>query len=420
MKENSHLVLLTNGFPFASGEAFIEDEIHFLASSFQKITIISVSNNFSTKRKVPANCEVVEYRSKQSFLKKANLLLAFIIHFRFIIIEIVKELYYVKNIYKRKINFSIISQNLIFILKAFALNKFIQKRAKPAIIYSYWFNQTALATALYKKENKEVVCVSRAHGGDLYFERTAINYIPFHYFKIESLDELFFISENGRRYFQKLTSCDAEKLSISHLGINVPKEISPYSNFQKKTLVSCSFIYSLKRIDLIISSLAQINFMNIKWIHIGDGPLRSDIEEFAKNKLVKKNIEYQFMGNLSHSDVLKFYSETQVDLFINLSSSEGIPVSIMEAMSFGIPALATDVGGTSELVNHTNGILIKSNESINNISKNIEELLTLNTNNIQSMRKNARATVENRFKADINYSRFTKQLLKLLDSQIRK
>jgi len=49
---------------------------------------------------------------------------------------------------------------------------------------------------------------------------------------------------------------------------------------------------------------------------------------------------------LPHNDVLNYYASNPVDVFINTSSSEGLPVSIMEAMSFGIPVIATNVGGT--------------------------------------------------------------------------
>jgi colanic acid/amylovoran biosynthesis glycosyltransferase len=48
--------------------------------------------------------------------------------------------------------------------------------------------------------------------------------------------------------------------------------------------------------------------------------------------------------------VLRFYDENRVDAFVNLSTSEGLPVSIMEAVAWDIPVVATAVGGTPELV----------------------------------------------------------------------
>ena len=56
--------------------------------------------------------------------------------------------------------------------------------------------------------------------------------------------------------------------------------------------------------------------------------------------------------------LVDWYRRNRVDLFISLSSSEGLPVSMMEAISFGIPILATDVGGVSEIVKRATGRLV--------------------------------------------------------------
>ncbi len=50
-------------------------------------------------------------------------------------------------------------------------------------------------------------------------------------------------------------------------------------------------------------------------------------------------------GGISNAEVFQFYRDNKVDLFVNASTSEGLPVSIMEAISFGIPSIATNVGG---------------------------------------------------------------------------
>lgn len=58
-----------------------------------------------------------------------------------------------------------------------------------------------------------------------------------------------------------------------------------------------------------------------------------------------------------------------------MSDSEGIPVSIMEAMSFGIPVIARNVGGMSEIVNEENGLLLENDDAEDAASK-ISSLLT--------------------------------------------
>ena len=63
-------------------------------------------------------------------------------------------------------------------------------------------------------------------------------------------------------------------------------------------------------------------------------------------------------GHAPHGDVAVYYASHAVDAFINVSASEGLPVSIMETQSFGTPVIPTSVGGTPELVTQQNGWLL--------------------------------------------------------------
>ena len=64
------------------------------------------------------------------------------------------------------------------------------------------------------------------------------------------------------------------------------------------------------------------------------------------------------MGHYPNEELLRYYGSNHVDLFINTSSTEGVPVSIMEAQSFGIPVIATDTGGVKEVVTEGTGSLL--------------------------------------------------------------
>jgi glycosyltransferase involved in cell wall biosynthesis len=66
----------------------------------------------------------------------------------------------------------------------------------------------------------------------------------------------------------------------------------------------------------------------------------------------------KFAGHLDHSTLLNLYATGKVDFVILPSLHEGIPVSLMEAMGYGIPVISTDVGGTSELLCDGAGILV--------------------------------------------------------------
>jgi glycosyltransferase involved in cell wall biosynthesis len=166
--------------------------------------------------------------------------------------------------------------------------------------------------------------------------------------------------------------------SLSRLGVTNQKFITQSSNDGIFRIVSCSYLVSVKRIDLLIEGLAELGEKNknkkFEWIHIGDGPLRSDLERLAHFRL-PRNVKYSFYGFLPQGGVISYYQNHNVDVFVNVSSSEGTPVSIMEAQSCCIPVIATAVGGNSEIVTNENGLLLSKNPSPTEIANTIYKLL---------------------------------------------
>ena len=113
------------------------------------------------------------------------------------------------------------------------------------------------------------------------------------------------------------------------------------------------------------------------------------------------------LGNVQNSEIQKFYSKNNVDIFINFSNSEGIPVSIMEALSYGIPVVATDVGGTSEIVTSSVGALIHSNANTEELSRVIENVIRrFSTNDAQKIHD----IWKNKYSALTNYNTFIRSL----------
>jgi glycosyltransferase involved in cell wall biosynthesis len=78
------------------------------------------------------------------------------------------------------------------------------------------------------------------------------------------------------------------------------------------------------------------------WI-VGDGPLRSKLESMAQEIGLRGSVT--FFGE--QADVAPFFAAA--DLFVLSSVTEGVPVSLLEAMSAGLPAIVTDVGGMAEV-----------------------------------------------------------------------
>lgn len=274
--------------------------------------------------------------------------------------------------------------------------------------YSFWLSRGAYTIAYYKNQNNNLITIktiSRAHGYDLYENRNELNYLPFRKYVNDNLNEIHFISENGRKYFEEKYKFNSlNKYFVSRLGtenkLNLRKIIKEKT---KICIASCSSIIKVKRLDLIIDVLAKLD-IDFYWIHIGTGGLEKQIREYAAKKLKQGN--YQFLGNIDNSKILQTYIDYDVDYFVNMSDSEGVPVSIMEAISLGIPVITRNVGGNSEIVNDECGLLL------NNItSNNINEFFDLRLKNIEEYKKLSIKSLKNwekNYNAKNNYIKFIK------------
>jgi glycosyltransferase involved in cell wall biosynthesis len=196
----------------------------------------------------------------------------------------------------------------------------------------------------------------------------------------------------------------ANKVRLSYLGI--PDSfggILPQKNGDHFTIVSCSDLIPLKRIELLIETL-RCSRLNICWIHVGDGPLRSSLE--AMSRTLPENISVDFKGKRDNAQVLGLYHATFVDLFVSLSETEGLPVSMMEAASFGIPILSCDVNGVPEIVTSQTGILVDKEAKPGVICAVLEKALLHQTFDRESIRR----FCQQKFNADRNFTLFAKQI----------
>ena len=146
------------------------------------------------------------------------------------------------------------------------------------------------------------------------------------------------------------------------------------------------------------------------WHVLGDGP---ELEVLKKKcKELPANISVKFYGNLSPNEVNNFYKTVPVNLFVSLSSSEGLPVSMMEAISFGIPMLCTNVGGCSEICNENTGLLINKEFDFKETAQLILQFKNSHKNTLV-FRKGVKEFWDLNFNAAKNYKMFSSQIGRL-------
>ncbi len=409
-----NLVLLCDNYPISTGEFFIDDEMRVIANRFEKVFVVVKSQQKDDLcRYVPENMIVFSVGDSVSFLDKLKALP-----------KILKPFFYeewrlaVTN-YKLKSSLFLFKLMYMDAVRALKLKKQISKILKEehidalnSVFYSYWHDYKALSLTLMKESNNSLVCVARAHRWDIYFSAHQFPYLPFKKHIIYNLSASYSISGDGKKEFEELLNQDLkEKVFVSRLGkINMRIPLME-SNNTIITFCSCSTLIPVKRVNLIIDLLNMLKITNIKWVHFGDGYMRNELESYAKFKI--PNIDYCFKGIVPNSEILDFYRDNYVDLFINLSESEGIPVSIMEALSAGIPVLATEVGGTPEAVTKEVGFLLPKDFGLDEPVDVIQKYLALPVYKQVKYRECAYHFWRENFEAEKNYGEFVSQILTL-------
>jgi len=422
MARQRHLVILCSNFPYGFGEPFLEVELQYLIARFDRVTICTTDRAPSQTRSefdVPEGVQVLDLTVSLSWTDKVVALLQALTD-----ADIQRETGIIKRAYHSHLNWGKLKTMVVSKLRAMRIKKVLEQEVLPengpVFLYSYWADDAALALTYLKEERPELTVFCRVHGWDLYFERSSYYYLPFRKRLFNGLDAVFPISENGRNYLLSHfdTVIDRGRVYPSRLGIRTVDAL-PRQNrkFRRFRLVSCSNLIPIKRVELIVRALAHVNQLEIDWTHFGDGIESDHVRQLAQNLLAaKENIEFHFPGRVPNWQVLKYYSDHTVDLFITLSRYDGIPVSIMEAMSFGIPALATDVGGVSEIViNGKTGFLLDPEVDPATVAEVIERIANMDTEAYDALRAEAKNIWGTFYSADINYPEFCQKVLSLAE-----
>lgn len=264
------------------------------------------------------------------------------------------------------------------------------------VAYFFWARLASkLVTIL---DNPNVYTAIKFHGYDLYDYRYKSNYIPFQSRQVEKANLLITISSEGKSYLNTKYKGINDKIKINRLG--ACSEGLSLPNVNKFVIATCCRLIPLKRMSLLAKALVNILDIRIDWIVIGDGECMSEIKELCNT--MPSNVNVNFVGRVDSDEVLSKYVNNCIDLFVNVSLFEGIPVSIMEAMSAGIPVLATDVGGVSEMVNNSNGKLLDSKLTPEVLSTEIINFYRLSAEIKQEKRINAYDTYVRDYNAKSN------------------
>ena len=166
--------------------------------------------------------------------------------------------------------------------------------------------------------------------------------------------------------------------------------------FQKKTYESIKLLWvrSFSEIynpSLAIHILKALKNENIDAELCMIGPEKDGSLESTKSLAKSLNVEVEFTGLLSKNDWHK--KAEGFNVFINTTTIDNTPVSVIEAMALGLPVVSTNVGGMPFLIeNNKDGVLVESNKVEAFVSA--IKVLISNVNKTQEMASQARQKVE--------------------------
>lgn len=398
-----YLFMISQNYPYGKGEVYLERELKAFSEYYEKIVLLPMDYaGEANHRTLPANVELSDLLLKRDRFVDKKVFLKNILDIRKVLKtekRHTKAKAYLKANKKEfagQVTMAIKNGNQF--TETFLSDKAI---AQNASFYSVWLDESALMLALLKEWGVIPEFVVRLHGYDLFDNRREGNYMPFQGYVFERVKRIFIVSQAGYDYLAAKGKF-IEKLQVNYSGVYdhginpLPGPGTPF------TLLSVSNMVALKRIDRIMEVLKRIEGP-IRWIHIGDGEERDKLE--ALRQQLPDRIAVEWTGAVPFQQILELYQTTCVHGFIHLSETEGLPMAVVEAQSFGIPAIATDVGGTREIVTEGTGTILPVDFTLEQAVQAINELKKVSPVTME-YRQAIKARWNARFNADQNYRQF--------------
>lgn len=259
------------------------------------------------------------------------------------------------------------------IVSIFKLKKFIEEH-NIDVIHSHTSKGGAYSRLV--KLITKVTVVHTVHGFPFEYDNRLSNRL---YRSIEKIlaklsDYITFVNESDYKYAKK--SYKIKNLELILNGINETMFFNNDSISDSITIGIIARVVKQKGFDEFLNLVDKLqDNKKLEFEVLGDGPEFN----YYKNYAIQNNLRISFLG--FRKDVSKIISNW--DIFVLPSWREGLPISVMEAMSSSLPCVVTNIRGNNELINDgVNGFLVE----VRNYEMLIEKVRILVEN--ENLRKN--------------------------------
>ncbi len=154
-------------------------------------------------------------------------------------------------------------------------------------------------------------------------------------------------------------------------GVDGTRYTSESRNWSHPKLFSVGRIVHQKGLDLGLRALAQLKDLEWEWCIAGDGPQMDALKSLAQELGISERVT--FLGWQSREELTQWYHHS--NLFLFPSRHEGMPNAVLEAMSSGLPVVATRIAGNDELVlDGVTGLLVNA-EDVGSLRDGLSRLI---------------------------------------------
>jgi colanic acid/amylovoran biosynthesis glycosyltransferase len=267
---------------------------------------------------------------------------------------------------------TIFLKNIAILPKALWLSR-TARRWGANHIHAYWAS-TPASVAMAAAESAGVPWSFTAHRHDI-VENNLLQQ------KVSRAAFVRFISKKGLAMAGMLPAELSHKLAVLHIGVQLPSTIAERQQQLPFVVLCPASLILLKGHKHLIEAIRILCARNRTvelWL-AGEGPLRSRLEKQVRHLRLSDRV--RFLGKVPHEDLLALYETGTVaavvvpSLDLGEGNHEGIPVSLVEAMAFGVPVVATRTGGIPELLDCGAGLLVDSG-STTALANALEKLIT--------------------------------------------
>lgn len=332
-------ILITEAFPLGglTEEAFVSPELAALAAEFDHVIVMPLMDRGVMTAVLPPNVEVV--RDMVDAAEWRHKWLRPLVH------QLAATSPY-------RLAAATVESALRRVIGRYGLTP------ADTVIESFWFDFPTSALARLRLR-RGFRFVARAHRYDIFISKAS----GLRGKAIAVSDGVYAVSESGAESLRERFPAVSAHISTACLGVPVSQRIASHSPAGSRSLkfLTVARATETKRPGLCLDMAEAIAVArpdwHIEWTLIGDGPELKGLRQRADSNR-RNNLIINLPGAMPHYAVMDYYVTHEIDWFMLLSTSEGLPVSILEAMSFGVPVIATDVGGVSEAVDDETGLLM--------------------------------------------------------------